>query len=179
MRPTDVPARHTDCMRKRLVALLVAFGFGVAALVGWLCTASRDAPPTLSVVFLGYTNASGTNLALFKISNPCPFRVKRWDIYQIEAQPPNAHVAADSPSAANILRPGQSETVALIVPPHNGSWRAVFVCSRASLNTKLKELVALLKAVVTAIVQGSGSATIDRVIGGSSNSFSYSNWIDS
>src|SRR5712692_4356433 len=174
MGPGDLPARHTDCMRKRLVAFLVAFGFGVAALIGWLCSATRDAPPTLSVVFLGYTNASGTNLALFKISNPCPFQVKRWDIYQIEARSTNSLVGADSPSAANILRPGQSEIVALIVPTHNGSWRAVFFCSPASVSQKLREFVALLKALVTTMVHGSGSATVRG-----SFDLSYSNWIDS
>jgi hypothetical protein len=161
-------------MRKRLVAFLVAFVFGVAALIGWLCSATRDAPPTLSVVFLGYTNASGTNLALFKISNPCPFQVKRWDIYQIEARSTNSLVGADSPSEENVLRPGRSETVALIVPAHNGSWRAVFVCSRASVRQQLRVFAALLKAMVSTIVHGSGSATF-----GGSTYFAYSDWIDS
>ena len=169
-----LPARYTDCMRKKLGSLLVVFTVGLAGLIGWLCSANRDAPPKLRVVFLGETNASGTNLALFKISNPCRFQVKRWDIYQIEARSTNSLVGADSPSAANILRSGQSEIVALIVPPHNGSWRAVFFCSRASVSQKLREFVALLKALVTTMVHGSGSATVRG-----SFDLSYSNWIDS
>jgi len=160
-------------MHKKLVALLVVFTVGLAALIGWVCFAKSPAPPKLRVDFLGETNASGTNLALFKISNPCPFQVKRWDIYQIEARSTNSLVGADSPSAAAILRSGQSETVALIVPPHNGSWRAVFFCSHASVSQKLREFVALLKAVVATMVHASGSATV-----GGSFDFSYSDWID-
>ena len=156
-------------MNRRFPKILAVLGFGLVGLFLWLSLSKGEISPILTVRFLGYTNdSSNTNLALFKISNEGQSRVLRWDIYQIELQSPSSLLPADGLSEQSNLRPGASETVALMVPFHQGSWRAVFVCSNGSSRNRLQLLAARLRA----LLRGNSGASIEM-------HFFRSGWIDS
>jgi hypothetical protein len=109
-------------MRKSRIILCLALAIPVILAVLWATL--RQAPTfNASVSFSGYhTNADGSRVPTFTVTNRGNTTIRRWDFCQVESKP------AVSPAEIHLgpdayLKPGQSEVIVLPAPVTQPVWR--------------------------------------------------------
>ena len=120
-------------MRRGTLIALVLLLLVLVGVVAITRSPSATTPVRISVAFVGYTNdAAGSRLARFGFTNQSPFTIMRWDLFSTERR----HQLESAPRSKVFigqrvfLASGQSDIVVVPVPTMEGSWRAVFDCSR-------------------------------------------------
>lgn len=106
-------------------------------------------PMKIAAVFCGFTNdASGAQLAAFRVSNQGGVGAYRWPTYTIEVSGGvSPSFAASFPGGAS-LPPAQSRIYAVPVPTSAAPWRVVFNFSQESWRRKLTRLPSVARWLV-------------------------------
>src|SRR5688572_20678563 len=107
-----------------------------AAFVYW--TVSQGASPLkVAVHFAGFTNDSGTRMAVFAVTNVGNRTVWRWSACSVEGGGVRASMFV-GPSA--LLKAGATEVITFAAPTNLASWRATLLCAENDWRRKLFSL---------------------------------------
>jgi hypothetical protein len=99
------------------------------------------APSKIIVAFCGFTNdATGAQLASFRICNLGGGELFRWPLYNIEERGQVNPLARGACGGGCVLRPGQSSVCLLPAPNNSAPWRAIFLFSEENWRRKLADL---------------------------------------
>jgi hypothetical protein len=120
-------------MARKSVIICVIMILVVGAAVTMFVLGRPSGPPKLSVRFLAFTNAAGTRLASFVISNDSPWAVTRESGYHIQVPVGRRWSTITNdwfPTGGRVLRPGQTETLTIAAPVQQPQWRIAFPARR-------------------------------------------------
>ena|SRR5437588_1145221 len=113
----------------------------VCVLIWW--PKPSAAPSKITVAFCGFTNdATGAQLASFRICNPGSGEFFRWPLYTIEERGRVNPLIQGSCARGGLLRPGQSNLCFVPAPTNRAPWRAIFLFSDENWRRKLGDLPA-------------------------------------
>jgi hypothetical protein len=116
--------------------MLVAIGVIFLAVAGLFVCVALQPPstrPRVTIAFGGYTNdAAGRRLAAFTVSNASLSAVRRLSHYRIQILTSTRWTNISGgwlSGGASILPPSGAETVMVVAPPNQTSWRPWFAVS--------------------------------------------------
>ena len=131
---------HHSMTRFRKTVLI---GVMILAICGIAFVLIARKPPAFNVAvsFLGYTNISGSRLAVFAITNHGDLKVLRWGVYHRETSQPPLIAPIFLNGGGHYLAPHVGEVISVPLvsqwaPSNSGPWRARFDC--APENWRLK-----------------------------------------